>query len=818
MEHRDAQRATSLTFPSPTVSRSPSASASEPTADLDSAAVAAHFFDPPRATRTETKYRSARAPRTLDRLPRGFVWADEPHPPDDLSSPSDPAAPRAAATPGADGAAATLAKAAASARWGYVRVPENTRYVVERAGTYHRVLEPGLRIIVPGLDRVAYVFSKKMQKLAFSTAHVPTTDRVPVTVRGVLFYVVDEPIAAAYAVEDVCTALVDLAAAAVHSEFARRSVDALFRDLGHVWARVAQQVNDASHVWGVRALSFSSQVVLPPAIARAYERLTRARVQQRISDARASADARRRERRSEARAREIQVAAEGRVLVLSGDAKAESDAIVMKGDANADALSAIAEALDRPSGRDAARVWIASRYLDALSAGFRANHPSVSIDPAGPGQMVDQALNIMDTQHLRPAPASARAPASAATPTEHSAAGAPEPVPMRAPGTNSEAKGMSSASPLTTSHSRPRRPPRPQTPANVALKPPTIPEPLIIPAPYVTEGSHDTESPVTPQGPMPPFGRETSSKAPSTKEIGTGSFNQHTPRLKHLPRSRRRRSVDNLEPFIVSEEMGGARYLGNSVDGGQNGRSRELVKSAKPRILVAPVATLPRPQQSRTSTRSSSRSERSRGSGGAGTPVNATGKFEGGRIAEDEMPVIAVEFAGDAEDDNKVHDAGSGAESGADAFAAGFEPGETALWTSNVSEQDELHGNSTREGISLDISPNDVHAELASPTALAGWPRRPRRTPLYAPNRSEQLEADKGSSGMAAQPLLSPHASSMTAGEEDERDKLVAAVPAPRPRRSRHTLEFRRRRNGGGNARRSRGSIDGGVTTGEHSV
>lgn len=477
----EVTRATSLTLPTSTSSRTPSDSV-QATGELDVAV----------DTKGEAKYRNGRPPRTLDRLPRGFIWADNPSSAVECTPSSEAIATAssvvrvasATAEPGED----MLAKAMAASRWGYVRVPENTRYVVERGGVFHRVLEPGLRMMVPRLDRVAYVFSKKMQRLAFRTAHVPTTDRVPVTVRGVLFYVVDEPIAAAYAVDNVCDALIDLAAAAVHSEFAKRSVDALFRDLSHVWARVAQQVNDASCVWGVRALSFSSQVVLPPAITRAYERLTHARVQQRVADARTQADALRRERRCDARAREIQVAAEGRVLVFSGDARAESDALLMKGDANAGALSAIAEALNRPSGREAARVWIASRYLDTLAG--RSNQLMDNV--SSPAQMVDQALNLIDSPHVR-----ARSTGSG-SPRSNQSLGYASRSEAAA---NILGNGVQHTSPPVAAHAR-HNTARPHTPAVRIHKIPRVPDNLVIAQQLApSEHSAPSESPVTPQTP-----------------------------------------------------------------------------------------------------------------------------------------------------------------------------------------------------------------------------------------------------------------------------------------------------------------------------
>lgn len=123
-----------------------------------------------RTARVEAKYRVARPPPTIGRLPRGFVWAD---PDEQLERPRV----EKQEVPGVG-------------RWGTVRVPEHMVYLVERAGVFHRVLYPGFRIVVPGVDKIKYAFSQRMQKITFATSHVPTADNVHLYVKATLHYVV----------------------------------------------------------------------------------------------------------------------------------------------------------------------------------------------------------------------------------------------------------------------------------------------------------------------------------------------------------------------------------------------------------------------------------------------------------------------------------------------------------------------------------------------------------------------------------------------------------------------------------------------------
>ncbi len=124
------------------------------------------------------------------------------------------------------------------------------------------------------------------------------------------------------------------------------------------------------------------------------------RLQKQIDDTRAEHESRARDLREEVTNRDMVNQSEYRALVVHNDAQADADAILLKGEAKAGVLNAIADALERPTGRDAARVWIASKYIDALTVGLRNNSGTVSIDASGPGKIVDEAMNIMEG-HLR---------------------------------------------------------------------------------------------------------------------------------------------------------------------------------------------------------------------------------------------------------------------------------------------------------------------------------------------------------------------------------------------------------------------------------
>ena len=77
-------------------------------------------------------------------------------------------------------------------------VPQQTAWVVERLGKFHAVLNPGLNIIIPFIDRIAYKHSLKEVPLDTPSQVCITKDNTQLSVDGVLFFQVTDPQRASY--------------------------------------------------------------------------------------------------------------------------------------------------------------------------------------------------------------------------------------------------------------------------------------------------------------------------------------------------------------------------------------------------------------------------------------------------------------------------------------------------------------------------------------------------------------------------------------------------------------------------------------------
>ncbi|KAG4074113.1 hypothetical protein HA402_014318 [Bradysia odoriphaga] len=97
-------------------------------------------------------------------------------------------------------------------------VPQQEAWVVERMGKFHRILEPGLNILLPIVDRVKYVQSLKEIAIDVPKQSAITLDNVTLGIDGVLYLRILDPYLASYGVEDPEFAITQLAQTTMRSE------------------------------------------------------------------------------------------------------------------------------------------------------------------------------------------------------------------------------------------------------------------------------------------------------------------------------------------------------------------------------------------------------------------------------------------------------------------------------------------------------------------------------------------------------------------------------------------------------------------------
>src|SRR5829696_7891440 len=89
-------------------------------------------------------------------------------------------------------------------------VPQARAGVVERLGRFHRVLDPGLSILVPFVDRLRPLIDLREQVVSFPPQPVITEDNLTVNIDSVIYYQVTDPKSATYEIADYIQAIEQL--------------------------------------------------------------------------------------------------------------------------------------------------------------------------------------------------------------------------------------------------------------------------------------------------------------------------------------------------------------------------------------------------------------------------------------------------------------------------------------------------------------------------------------------------------------------------------------------------------------------------------
>ena len=90
-------------------------------------------------------------------------------------------------------------------------IPQQTAWVIERLGKFHKVLNPGLNFIIPFIDKVAYKHSLKEIPLDTPSQVCITRDNTQLSVDGILYFQVTDPKLASYGTSNYLVAITQLA-------------------------------------------------------------------------------------------------------------------------------------------------------------------------------------------------------------------------------------------------------------------------------------------------------------------------------------------------------------------------------------------------------------------------------------------------------------------------------------------------------------------------------------------------------------------------------------------------------------------------------
>ena len=275
-------------------------------------------------------------------------------------------------------------------------VPQQHAWVVERLGKFHAVLAPGLNILIPFVDNVAYRHSLKEIPLDVPSQVCITRDNTQLQVDGILYFQVTDAMRASYGSSNYVVAITQLCQTTLRSVIGKMELDKTFEERDMINGLVVNALDEAASNWGVKVLRYEIKDLTPPAeILRAMQAQITAEREKRALIA--ASEGRRQEQINIATGqREASIArSEGEKQAEINKAQGEAAAIVAVADATAEAIRKIAEAIRSPGGEQAVQLKVAERAVDAYQALAKTNNTMIV-----PGNMTEVSALIASSMAL----------------------------------------------------------------------------------------------------------------------------------------------------------------------------------------------------------------------------------------------------------------------------------------------------------------------------------------------------------------------------------------------------------------------------------
>jgi regulator of protease activity HflC (stomatin/prohibitin superfamily) len=146
---------------------------------------------------------------------------------------------------------------------GIKTVPQGSEYVVQRLGKYHSTLKPGLSIIIPYIDQVAYVLLTKDEPLNIEQQEAITKDNAVILCTAITFVKVLDPVKASYGISNYRTAIQYLVMTNLRAIIGSMTLNEALSSRDHIKAKLKDQITNEVADWGLIVKSVEIQDIRP---------------------------------------------------------------------------------------------------------------------------------------------------------------------------------------------------------------------------------------------------------------------------------------------------------------------------------------------------------------------------------------------------------------------------------------------------------------------------------------------------------------------------------------------------------------------------
>ena len=287
-------------------------------------------------------------------------------------------------------------------------VPQATAAVIERFGRYKRTLEPGLRFLVPGADRVRATVDLREQVMPFPPQEVITEDNLLVYIDWVVYFQVIDPRRATYEIQNFVQAIEYLVSTTLRNIIGGMDLEATLTSRDEVNRQLRDVLDNETGRWGIRVSRVELRTIQPNRdITEAMEKQVRAERERRATILSAE---------GVKQAEILRAEGERQSMILKAEGEAKAAALRADGEA-----SAISKTFKAIHDGDADPKLLSYQYLQMLPKLADGSSNKVWIVPSELGKAVEGISSAFTKSNGMPGPGTGGGtalPAQAAGPAE----------------------------------------------------------------------------------------------------------------------------------------------------------------------------------------------------------------------------------------------------------------------------------------------------------------------------------------------------------------------------------------------------------------